>query len=385
MKILKEKLKYIITIAVSIVFIFGLSIFFFAKEPSLHSSTERRALDLLPEFSLQTVLSGDFMKDFEDASPDQFPFREQFRTIKAYAAKYLFLNKSTNDLYYADSHLAQLQYPMKEDMISYAAERVNFLYDYFVKDSGATAYVSVIPDKNAFLAQENGYLSMDYDEFARLFSSQTGIENYIDIKPLLSADDYYTTDTHWKQENIIDVAEKITVTLGGEFKGGFEEKTIDKPFYGVLYGQASLNVPADTIKYMTSDDLRKCIVKDYSTGVPKNTPMYNAAKLEGEDLYEVFLSGTMPFITIENPSATEKNEIIIFRDSFGSSLVPLLATSFSKITVIDTRYMQPSVIYQFEKAGYVDFSSADSVLFMYSTVLLNNSLAINTEDMQNFK
>lgn len=385
MRILKEKIKYIITIALAAAFIFGFGIWFMVKEPTIHSTSERRNLDVLPEFSFTGILSGEYMKDFENASPDQFPLRETFRTIKAYAAKYLFLNKSTNNLYYADGHLAQLQYPMKDDMIDYAGDRVKFLYEQFVKDTSADAYVCVIPDKNAFLADQNGYLSMDYDKFAEMFREKTGIENYIDIKPLLSADDYYTTDTHWKQECIEDVAEHITEALGSEYKGGFTVKELDKPFYGVLYGQASLNVEADTIRYLTNDGLRNCVVMEYSSGMPKKMAVYSASKAEGEDPYELFLGGSVPFITIENPDAKEKNEIIVFRDSFGSSLMPLLSTSFSKITIIDTRYVQPHVLNDFIKAGYLNFNSADSVLFIYSTVLLNDSLGINQEIPERFE
>lgn len=385
MRILKEKIKYIITIAVASAFIFGFGIWFITKEPTIHSTSERRNLDILPEFSFSSLLSGEYMKEFENAAPDQFPLRETFRTIKAYAAKYIFLNKSTNNLYYADGHLAQLQYPMKENMISYAADRVSFLIEQFIKDTDAEIFLSVIPDKNAFLADQNGYLSMDYDKFASIFKDKTGIENYIDIKPLLSADDYYTTDTHWKQECIEDVAEYITESLGAEYKGGFTVKELENPFYGVLYGQASLNVAPDTIRYLTSEGLRKCVVTEYSSGMPGKMPVYNGAKLEGEDLYEIFLSGSMPFITIENPEATQKNEIIVFRDSFGSSLLPLMATSFSKITIIDTRYVQPHVLNEFVKAGYLNFNSADSVLFIYSTVLLNDSLGINQEILERFE
>ena len=32
---------------------------------------------------------------------------------------------------------------------------------------------------------------------------------YIDITKLLAKDDYYRTDSHWKQENILPVAECI--------------------------------------------------------------------------------------------------------------------------------------------------------------------------------
>ena len=61
---------------------------------------------------------------------------------------------------------------------------------------------------------------------------------------------------------------------------------------------------------------------------------------------------------------------MIFRDSFTSSLAPLLLETYSKITLVDTRYVQTAML------GYfLDFTNQD-VLFIYSTGLLNNSLAL---------
>ena len=41
------------------------------------------------------------------------------------------------------------------------------------------------------------------------------------------------------------------------------------------------------------------------------------------DPYSVFLSGSKSLLTITNPSADTDRELVIFRDSFASSLAPL--------------------------------------------------------------
>ena len=84
----------------------------------------------------------------------------------------------------------------------------------------------------------------------------------------------------------------------------------------------------------------------------------------------MFLSGTRAILTIENPMAEEVKELIVFRDSFGSSLIPLLMEEYSKITVLDIRYVNSSILGQ-----YVEFGNQDA-LFLYSTMMLNNSLAL---------
>ena len=84
----------------------------------------------------------------------------------------------------------------------------------------------------------------------------------------------------------------------------------------------------------------------------------------------MFLSGSSALVTIENPEATEKKELVIFRDSFGGSLSPLLIPAYSKITVVDTRYIQSDYVGKF-----IEFNSQD-VLFIYGVSLINNSMAL---------
>ena len=139
---------------------------------------------------------------------------------------------------------------------------------------------------------------------------------------------------------------------------------------GVYYGQAALPLKADTLYYLDSEILQQCKVTSYDTGKPVETVIYNMKKAEEKDPYEMFLSGTSALQVIENPSAKTEKELIVFRDSFGSSLVPLLVDEYSKITVIDIRYVQSNVLGQF-----VDFHGQDT-LFLYSTVVLNNSMSL---------
>jgi len=368
---MKDKLKYIITVVLSAAIIFGFSAWFLLKAPTEYSDSERRALKLLPDFSIENVLSGKYMSEFEDASPDQFPLRDLFRSIKAYASEYLFFRMDNNKIFQAQGHLSKLEYPMKDDMIDYAGEKFTYIYENYLKDTDAEIYLSVVPDKNCFIAENNGYLSFNYDEFAEKIKEKTPFAQYIDIKPLLSADDYYTTDTHWKQESITDIAMKLLNEMGTTGKGEYTENVIDKPFYGVYYNQSGLKVPTDKLIYLTNDVIDSAVVTNYDTGKAVNKPVYDMTKVDTPDLYEVFLSGTVAVSVIENTKAEEKRELILFRDSFGSSVAPLLLEGYSKVTVVDIRYIASAAL-----RGVVDFENADDVLFLYSTVLLNNSVAM---------
>ena len=81
----------------------------------------------------------------------------------------------------------------------------------------------------------------------------------------------------------------------------------------------------------------------------------------------MFLGGSKSLLVIENPDALSDKELVIFRDSFGSSLTPLLIESYSKITVVDIRYMMSNIL-----GNFIEFDDQD-VLFMYSMPVINNS------------
>lgn len=344
-----------------------------AKSETAYSDSERRPLATFPELTLDRVLSGEFMKDFEPFTLDQFPLRDTFRSVKAFFSNYVFMNMDNNDVILSDGHISKLEYPLKEDMMDHAADRFNYIYESFIKDKNAKVYLSVVPDKNLSLAENGGYLTIDYDKLASGMRDRMDYAKYIDVYPLLSADDYYFTDSHWRQENIVDVAAYLASNMGAQFSDDFTVSELDNPFYGTYYGQAALPfIKPDTIKYLTDDAIKNCTVRgvDMNTGKYIDMPVYDMEKANGKDPYEMFLSGSQPFLVITNPLNDSGKELVIFRDSYGSSLTPLLIQSYSKITVVDIRYMYPQVL-----QNMVNFKDAD-VLFIYSSLLLNNSIGL---------
>ena len=116
---------------------------------------------------------------------------------------------------------------------------------------------------------------------------------------------------------------------------------------------------------MQSDWLQACQVYNYEKD--SYTPVYDLDRLTGSDLYEVYLSGAQSLLTIENPNATTDRELIVFRDSFGSSLAPLLTRDYAKVTLVDVRYIPAQRL-----GNYLDFHGQD-VLFLYSTLVLNSN------------
>lgn len=366
-----NKLKNIITCALFGTFFAAafLACVFLPKKT--YSDSERRPLAAMPELSVKTVASGRFMSGFESYAQDTFPLRDQFRTLKALTASGIFLKKDNNGIYESDGFAAAMEYPMDRASLTRAAARFRYVYDTCLDETNRI-FFSVIPDKNCYLAKESGHLSMDYALFEQEMASLMDFARYIPVSDLLEKEDYYKTDTHWRQDKITDVAQRLLAEMSPgpaadtpPAAPDYRPVTATESFCGVYTGQSALPLPPEPLVYLTNDTLESCRVYDWQNS--REIPVYDTARAQGKDPYELFLSGSLSLITIDNPNASSDRELVLFRDSFGSSIAPLLVEDYARITLADIRYIQPAYL-----TKLVDFEGCD-VLFLYSTLVLNNS------------
>ena len=362
------------------------------------SRAERRRLAEKPRLTAKGLLDKSFMDDTEKYLLDHFPFRDGLRRIKAYFAYDVLQQKENNDIYVVDGHASKLEYPLNESSVKRLAAKMNQLRQQYFPEQ--TAWYAIVPDKNYFLAEQNGFPSVDYERMRSLLSQELQTVSasdsafaYMEITSGLTIDDYYHTDTHWRQERILDVARCAADALGvGEFlsfssgsQAAFTQNQI-KDFFGVYYGQAALPMEPDTIVYLTSEvtdaarvwsleenmqsgkNAGKVVLPDEEGAVWK--AVYQTEKLEDEkslDKYDVFVGGASSLQVIRSPKAAAKRRLILFRDSYTSSLAPLLLEAYGEIVLIDLRYIDSARI-----GTYVDFVGAD-ILFLYNTSIVNHS------------
>ena len=334
------------------------------------SGAERRPLAQLPEITAETLLNGKFMSEFESYSLDQFPLRDTFRQVKSLFHYNILGQRDNNDIYITDSFAVKQEYPYNAESAAHAVNRFNRVYEKYLRDSAGKVVMAIVPDKGFYLGKPSGHLTMDYEAMFAAMEAGMPWAQLVDITDTLTGQDYYRTDTHWRQENLLPAAAKLCEALGvtAPKAEDYTHTALERPFYGVYYGQAALPIEPDAMYVLESELLNDCSVLDWESG--KTGGVYDWAKLEGKDMYEVFLSGSRSLLTIENPNASTDKELIVFRDSFGSSIAPLLVQDYAKVTLVDIRYIQIDVLDRF-----LEFNGQD-VLFLYSTLVLNNSSTI---------
>ena len=260
---MNRKIKDALTLGIAAAFVLMFALWSICKSDDAVSESERRPLKQFPTLNAEEVLSGRFQSNFESYTLDQFPLRDELRTLKALSVRDLFGEKDNNGIYVADGYAAKLDDTIHEDSLDHAADRFRYVYETYLKDTGANVYLSVIPDKNYFLAAENGYPAMDYEKFFALMRQKVDFADYIDLTGTLSLSSYYRTDLHWRQEMLAPTAKALADAMGVSLTVDFTEVTLDTPFYGVYRGQSALPLEPDRLAYLTNDIIGSCRVYDY--------------------------------------------------------------------------------------------------------------------------
>lgn len=365
---MSDKVKNVVVSVLFVGLILCLFLFSVLKKPSEISKSERRKLAQFPAISYEALESGKFMDNFDKYSLDQFVGRDWFRQLKASVLFYVFRQKDNNNIYLADGQVSKYYNQISKESVVDAGKKFNKLYNQYLKEMNV--YYSIIPDKNYFIAEKNGYPSVDYQEFEKYLTSTMNTKmKYISLFNSLEENDYYATDIHWRQEKIGKVVETLGKEMGFSPNPNYTLHELS-PFYGVYYGQSALPIEGEKLYYLTNEAIENAKVYELNENTlsMEESQIYDESDFENVDPYDIFLSGPRPLFVIENENASTEKELILFRDSFGSSLAPLLVESYRKITIIDLRYIGSPLL-----KDYVEFKPGQDVLIIYCTDILNDS------------
>ena len=245
------------------------------------------------------------------------------------------------------------------------AEKLNTLRaDYFPENK---VFYATIPEKSYFVKNRTTHF-LNHDSVNAFLSEALYDWEAVDIASVLTLDDYYATDRHWRQEELFPVMKAIAEKMEFEINAdGYESKVFEG--YKGDYSKKIPDIDTESLIYMKSDVTDGATVDNYQDTYAKEkfTAVYNEAKFTSKTPYDIFLSGATPLTTIKNPANSSGRRLIMFRDSYGSSIAPLFIEAYSEIVLVDLRYMSSSLLPQF-----VNFENAE-VLFLLSDSVVNNS------------
>lgn len=341
----------------------------FLDEKMEFSKAERRKLIDFPRLEMEKIWNGSFFSSLDTYVAEQFPHREEFRRKKAWFFKNIYQKRENHGAIKIKDTIYQLETKVNDKSIDYFTNKLNTLkQEYFPHKE---VYYAIIPDKNYYV-EEALFPKMNYSYLKEQIREKLAPSFLtIDLWESLHLNAYYQTDIHWKQEELYPVLEVLQQKLKLPPFSSLKEKKSYYPFYG-SYASKVYNPKPDTLTYFTSEVIEKATVYNYEK--KQWIPVYPEENVKHMDAYDVFLDGATPLLILENKQANTKRELLLFRDSFSSSLAPLLLENYHKITLIDLRYIKGSIL---KEISEIDWNCKEQdVLFLYGVPLINQSFTL---------
>lgn len=308
------------------------------------SELENRALEQRPRFNLTTILSGDFMEQWEKYLSDQFAGRDTWRSLKVSLDRLGGVRKE-NGIYIGKD--GQLMEDIEVPDDGRLEANLTAIRDFAETYEDIPVTMMLVPDAACILNDSLPAFARVEDQrqmFSMAERKLGDTVNWVDTVSILnnhkSEKLYYKTDHHWTTQGAFYVFQDAAETLGieGDVSDDFVSYTVTDSFNGVL--AASSGVGLDEMEQIDiyaptggDDD----VVVNYVDEGRKTTSLYDSSKLETRDKYGVFLGGNTSVVDIRTVSTSQKR-LLVVKDSFADCFIPFLAPYYREIVVVDPRY-----------------------------------------------
>lgn len=247
----------------------------------------------------------------------------------------------------------------KENGLEYAAS-LN-AYKAALGDS-VNVYSMVCPTAVSYYMPEN-YLNLTASEKDNIDNINSALVNVtpIDVFDALllhkNEDIYSRTDHHWQPLGAYYAAQEFAKTANLPFAELTEYDTVSLPGYvGTLYGytkSASLiNNPEDFIYYIPKINTVTTRYTTTFTEPHEDSLLLDSSKMSSSNYYMVF--GGDEQITQVTTDCKNGRTLVVFKDSYGNALLPVLTSSFENIYLCDVRYFDMNAVSFVQQVGATD-------------------------------
>lgn len=222
-------------------------------------------------------------------------------------------------------------------------------------------YSSKLPSYGGYLSEktfiEDCYKKVDGITTIDCLSYLSGHQNeYI----------YYRTDHHWTSLGAYYAYSAAAKSLGYSAYGlsAFNIETASVNFRGTLYSKTLDNsITPDTIDYYYLANGEPNVTMTVNDGQNETVydSLYVRSYLDVKDKYSSFTGSNAPIVEIETDVDNGKS-LLLIKDSYSHSLVPFLSKHYSKITMVDMRYINVGLDY------FLNVEDYSQVLFTFNVV-----------------
>lgn len=371
MKKQKVQSPYIIGCLFSILILF-LAIAGVISRDRKVSEMENRQLAQKPKMTLETVLSGDYQKEYEEYYNDQFVFRNTWIKVKT-ATDRLLGKREENGVYIGkNGYLIQKFQEPDEKTVEATMQAIEAFCQ---KHKDLKQYGMIVPTAENILedklpafapvVNQDSYIDQTYREWER--NGITPIDVREALKKEINEKIYYKTDHHWTTYGAYLAFRQLGEAAGIDAKGlNFERLPVSEQFQGTLSAKSGvrtaekeeLDIYLPRKNTNTTGEQLSSIV-EYTDQQEKSASFYKVDKLKQRNAYEVFFGGNHGLMKIKTPTE-ENRRLLVIKDSYANCFLPFLAPYYREIVVVDPRY------YYEDLESLMTTEQINEVLYLYS-------------------
>lgn len=323
------------------------------------SENENRVLAQMPHLSSEGILSGEFTKEIEEYTTDQFPMRDDIVRIKAHLER-ASGKQENNGVYFAKEGYL-IEKPTTTDLKTAAAslnaiKKADALGKYNISLLLVPTAYEILRDylpAHCYTAVQQRAAQLAADTL-----SGTNVKR-IDPTETLAAHKgdyiYFRTDHHQTAYGSFLVYQTLCEQLGitPYAESDFTKEDLSDRFYGTTWSKAALfDAKPDTVSvYRPNFDIGYKVNYVYES--KQSDSMYEPAWLDKKDKYSVFFDGNHPVVTVDTTNHNGKS-LAVFKDSYANSILPLLVNHYESVHIIDLRYFSADPLAYLDEHGITD-------------------------------
>lgn len=330
------------------------------------SDNENRNLAKLPEISVKSITSGEFMDEINEYVTDHFPMRDFWISLKTSSEEAL--GKSMiNGVYLAEDGYLIGDYPAPTETAKIKEIFKKFNTNLLAKNENLNVKLMLVPTSIT--------INKDLMPVGALNANQLDtIKEITDYAEIDTVDVYDTLMTH-KDEQLFYKTDHHWTTLGAYYAyaeyckeaeftpvslSDLDSEVATEDFHGTYSSKVNrLNEKGDAIVIYTNPSDKLTV--NYTDTKEITDSLYNLEYADKKDKYSLFLDNLHTSIEITNDNAESDRVLMLVKDSYANSLVPFLVRHYKKIYVFDTRY------YKYGPSSFIDeHGEITDVLILYN-------------------